>query len=323
MQNCFTKKPSICCKNGNATVTQVAAPEELRQLFSDTTIEGRHFRQNIRGYNHVMSFTSLGVHIDETMHATSRGIYTFRAQGSIYHKIGGFHPNQGSRPRFLQLYIYDTDNELQNRMIENPQLNQDVVRRLQNMLYQYNPFVHNLRQLALQPNVHECRLLIKERPSNQPQYNLPSASEVAAIIVGGDDVTLERGRDINIFSNDGNLQKIRANDRSILLKSGRLLQQYVVDNYVKIETGRLRKLGLAPKDPEQKIKVTETGHVRLSDHLVRLSKQVTVAIHFVRFLVTDWSLTSSLKRTSSSSNQKSSLTCSLTVRLGELNPEKL
>jgi hypothetical protein len=199
----------MCCKNGNVTVTQIAAPEELRQLFSDTTIEGRHFRQNIRGYNHVMSFTSLGVHTDETVHATSRGIYTFRAQGSIYHKIGGFHPNQGSRPRFLQLYIYDTDNELQNRMKENPHLNQAVVRRLQNMLHQYNPFVHNLRQLALQPNVHECRLLIKERPSNQPQYNLPSVSQVAAVIVGGDDVTLERGRDINIFSNDGNLQKVQ------------------------------------------------------------------------------------------------------------------
>jgi len=60
----------MCCKNGNVTVTQIAAPEELRQLFSDTTIKGRHFRQNIRGYNHVMSFTSLGVHIDETVHAT-------------------------------------------------------------------------------------------------------------------------------------------------------------------------------------------------------------------------------------------------------------
>ena len=80
---------------------------------------------------------------------------------------------------------------------------------------------------------------------------------------------------------------------------------------------------MAPKDPEQKIKVAETGAVRLSE-------QVTVATRLVRFLVADWSLTNSLKgqhrtlkRTSSSSNQKSSLTRSLTVRLSELNPEKL
>ncbi|CAK8574132.1 unnamed protein product [Lathyrus sativus] len=34
--------------------------------------------------------------------------------------------------------------------------------------------------------------------------------------------------------------QIRHNDQFVLLKSGRLLQQYAVDNYVKIETGRLR-----------------------------------------------------------------------------------
>lgn len=34
--------------------------------------------------------------------------------------------------------------------------------------------------------------------------------------------------------------QIRPNDNSILLKAGRLLQQYAVDNYVKIESGRLR-----------------------------------------------------------------------------------
>jgi len=44
-----------------------------------------------------MSFTSFDVHIDETVLATCCGIYTFRAQGSIYHKIGGFHPNVSSR----------------------------------------------------------------------------------------------------------------------------------------------------------------------------------------------------------------------------------
>ncbi|KAI5406569.1 uncharacterized protein LOC127079922 [Lathyrus oleraceus] len=34
--------------------------------------------------------------------------------------------------------------------------------------------------------------------------------------------------------------QIRPNDQSMLLNAGRLLQQYVVDNYVKIESGRLR-----------------------------------------------------------------------------------
>ena len=200
----------MCCKGGKVTISQVPAPDELLQLFLDSSTEGRHFRQHIRSYNHVMSFTSLGVHVDESLVATGRGIYTFRAQGAIYHKIGGFHPNQGSRPRYLQLYIYDTDHELQNRMRENPILNQAVVYKLQKLLHQCNPFVIVFRQLALEPNIEECRLLIKERPSNQPQYSLPSASQVATIVIGGgDEDTIERGRDINVINCDGKLTKVQ------------------------------------------------------------------------------------------------------------------
>ncbi|KAI5430877.1 hypothetical protein KIW84_035131 [Lathyrus oleraceus] len=170
----------MCCKGGKVTISQVPAPDELLQLFLDSSTEGRHFRQHIRSYNHVMSFTSLGVHVDESLIAIGRGIYTSRAQGVIYHKIGGFHPNQGSRPRYLQLYIYDTDHELQNRMRENPILNQVVV------------------------------LLIKECSSNQPQYSLPSAFQVATIVIGsGDEDTIERGRDINVINCDGKLTKVQ------------------------------------------------------------------------------------------------------------------
>ncbi|KAI5404694.1 hypothetical protein KIW84_051743 [Lathyrus oleraceus] len=123
-----------------------------------------------------------GVHVDESLVATGRGIYTFCAQGAIYHKIGGFHPNQGSRPRYLQLYIYDTDHELQNRM----------------------------KHLALEPNIEECRLLVKERPLNQLQYSLPSASQVAAIVIGGgDEDTIELGRDITVINCDGKLTKVQ------------------------------------------------------------------------------------------------------------------
>ncbi|KAI5425913.1 hypothetical protein KIW84_031659 [Lathyrus oleraceus] len=123
---------------------------------------------------------------------------------------GGFHPNQGSRPHYLQLYIYDTDHELQNRMRENPILNQAVVYKLQKILHQCNSFVIVFSQLALEPNIEECRLLIKEHPSNQPRYSLPSASQVATIVIGGgDEDTIERGRDINVINCDGKLTKVQ------------------------------------------------------------------------------------------------------------------
>ncbi|XP_050877630.1 uncharacterized protein LOC127081419 [Lathyrus oleraceus] len=251
--------------------------------------EGKHFRQHIRSYNHVFSFTSIGVHVDENILAFGRGIYIFRAQGAFYHNIGGFYPNEGVRPRILQLYIYDTDNELHNRMHENPQLHQNVVHKLQKMLHQFNPFIIRFKQLSILPNISECSLILKECPSNHHQYNLPTAEQVAAIIVGCDVDSMDYGRDINVIRCDGNLKKvqetkgyydplqypvlfpfgthgwdinttncngqrvscrayysymlqIRPNDQSMLLNASRLLQQYVIDNYVKIESGRLRRI---------------------------------------------------------------------------------
>ncbi|XP_057747718.1 uncharacterized protein LOC130966917 [Arachis stenosperma] len=73
------------------------------------------------------------------------------------------------RPRFLQLYIYDTEHELQDRMLENTQLHETLVFELQQLLHQYNPFLHVFHQLA-------------------------QRSDVAAIIVGDDVETMIRGQ---------------------------------------------------------------------------------------------------------------------------------
>ncbi|XP_052112761.1 uncharacterized protein LOC107472399, partial [Arachis duranensis] len=166
----------MCCNGGKVSLPRVNGPQELLEIFLDPSAEGNHFRKHIRGYNHVFSFTSCGVHIDEQLAITGHGIYTFR--------------------------------------------------------------------LTQRSDVHECSLVIRERPANQPQYSLPTASQVAAIIVGDDVETMIRGRDIKVQTHAGSLRRIqefiRPDDHSTVLQAGRLLQQYVVDNYVKIETGKLR-----------------------------------------------------------------------------------
>ncbi|XP_072084498.1 uncharacterized protein [Arachis hypogaea] len=118
----------------------------------------------------------------EQLATASYGIYTFCAQGSMYYSIGGFHPDQGTWPHFLQLYIYDTEHELQNRMLENTQLHEDL---------------------------QECSLVIRERPANQPQYSLPTASQVAAIIVGNDIETMVHGQDVKVQTHAGKLRWVR------------------------------------------------------------------------------------------------------------------
>lgn len=40
----------------------------------------------------------------------------FRINGQNFHSIGSLLPTEGSQPKFAQLYIHDTDNEINNRI---------------------------------------------------------------------------------------------------------------------------------------------------------------------------------------------------------------
>ncbi|XP_073021925.1 uncharacterized protein [Primulina eburnea] len=277
----------FCCRNGNTNLDHIPSPIELQELYAADNEEGRHFRQFIRAYNHVFSFTSMRVNLDESLTTGTHGIYTFRAHGSIYHSIGNLLPNENCRPRYMQMWIVDTDHDIDNRLHENPELRRELLLKIQNILDQHNPFVHVFRQIGKCQDIPNCRLIIRQQRPNEHQYNLPTSSQVAAVIVDNEFQENLSGRDITIQGIGGNLisiqdvvgyydplqyplllpygtyswdinsrningtrltclnyyaymLQIRENSPSLLLRGGRLLQQYVVDNYVKIETQRLR-----------------------------------------------------------------------------------
>lgn len=201
---------NMCCLKGNIVLPQIQSPPEMIALFSDQSPQGRRFKQNIRVYNNVFAFTSMGVHVDETINVSGRGIYTFRAQGAIYHKIGSLLPIQGNKPRFLQAYIYDTEHEIDNRMSESEVLERSIVEKIQQILNEHNPFVHSFRSLGQRKDLSNCKLIMKEQPSDRRQYTLPSASQVAAIIIGGDDNTIHHsGRNIVVETISGRLWNIQ------------------------------------------------------------------------------------------------------------------
>ncbi len=58
-------------------------------------------------YNSVLAFISLSAKVDELV-TGGPGLYSFRIQGELYHKIGSLCPAEGQRPQFAQLYIHDT-----------------------------------------------------------------------------------------------------------------------------------------------------------------------------------------------------------------------
>jgi hypothetical protein len=70
----------------------------------------------IREYNSMFAFTSLGVHVDKSVNV-GNGPYVFKICGVVCHQIGSLlPPAENLVPKFAQLYIYDTEHEIDQRM---------------------------------------------------------------------------------------------------------------------------------------------------------------------------------------------------------------
>lgn len=63
----------------------------------------------------MFSFTSMGGKVDASVNQSQKS-RTFRVSGQNYHRIRSSLPLEGSILKFSQLYIYDTNNEVQNRI---------------------------------------------------------------------------------------------------------------------------------------------------------------------------------------------------------------
>ncbi|CAG8622474.1 13668_t:CDS:2 [Dentiscutata erythropus] len=94
----------ICCVSGKIKLASTEHAAPLSDLFIRLDKMGNEFRVNICAYNSVFAFMSMG-----------DGVYTFRVHGGIYHSIESLLPDNET-PKFLQLYINDTENETENRL---------------------------------------------------------------------------------------------------------------------------------------------------------------------------------------------------------------
>ena len=90
-------------------------PELLKQLIKNENPKSESFIDNIRRYNSMFAFTSMGAKQDHSVNA-GRGPYCYRIQGENYHLAGTLLPKEGKQPAFSQLYIVDRQNEIRNRM---------------------------------------------------------------------------------------------------------------------------------------------------------------------------------------------------------------
>lgn len=101
--------------------------------------------KNIRAYNNIFSMTSFGGKVDEDVNRMD-GPYVFKVFGQVCHWIGAFDVVDEKGPKFLQLYIVDTDHELHNRLSafrnnENNSLDPTIVQTLIDILTAHNEYV--------------------------------------------------------------------------------------------------------------------------------------------------------------------------------------
>ena len=107
-----------CCRCGKVSLPIYPAwPAPLSELLRfDGGPLSNQFLRLIREYNSMFAFTSLGVHIDDSVNVGT-GPYVFKICGVVCHQIGSLlPPTTNPDPKFAQLYIFDTSNEIDNRM---------------------------------------------------------------------------------------------------------------------------------------------------------------------------------------------------------------
>ncbi|XP_013713624.2 uncharacterized protein LOC106417353 [Brassica napus] len=144
------------------------------------------------------------------------GPYTIRIQGQTHHRIGSLIPQQGRLPEYLQLYIFDTTNEVRNRLNAMGQtstegnLDETTLTRLIEMIDANNCLAKFFRRARdyYESNGKEFTIRLLPDKGKGKEYDLPSTSEVAGLIVGDMSSTIGE-RDIVVQFQSDTLQQIR------------------------------------------------------------------------------------------------------------------
>ncbi|XP_074351702.1 uncharacterized protein LOC141690842 [Apium graveolens] len=188
---------SLCCMKGAVRLPPIPpTPEYLLDLYNEKK-RGPTFHRLIRLYNAIFVFTSTGGNIDHSIN-NGRAPYVYRLNGQSHHVFGSLIPNDKETPKFCQLYIYDTINEVDNRLRwvsvhDRESVDKEVVRGLITMLDETNQLVGEFRQqcdLYERDEIVELQITLKViRSESGRECHISSTDEVAGIMVGDTEET--------------------------------------------------------------------------------------------------------------------------------------
>nr|GLL17059.1 uncharacterized protein LOC109173038 [Ipomoea trifida] len=181
----------------------------LKQYFCEKDEVSRHFQACVRTYNNTFAFTSLGIHnYDKNLSRMNKEIYTSKVQGQMYHFINGLVP-ENQHPKNLQLYFFDIEHEVENRIKGAERMDASVVENLIDVLGSnpYSQFFRNLKDIS---SIADCNIVIRSNATlDQRVYNMPTSSQVVAIWVEEQDGSGKNNRDIKVFAKIGRSHSVK------------------------------------------------------------------------------------------------------------------
>ena len=323
---------TICCAGGKVNLPSLLEPPPyLIELYTSSGSVANSFRKNIRGYNSLLACTSFGANVNDEFQG--RGVSNFSIHGQVYHLIGQLLPEEGQIPKFAQLYIYNTENEIRNRLnFIMHDIDSTILQNLQNMLDLINPYIQNFRQardIFQTAETSNISMVIHgDRTQDLHRYNTPTSSDVAALMIGDGHDIEPLNRDILLRSCEGGLQRIselhpsydplhyvllfpkgddgwhvnipltgsgsrtrvtqmqfysyrlQIRDDNWIQSAGRLYQQYIVDQYAKIEQNRLNYLRQNQSTLRTELYQGAVDAIHGGDHAANIGRRIILPSTF-------------------------------------------
>ena len=124
-------------------------PPRLKLLLESYDDESAKFRKNLRAYNNMVSMASKA--ISGKMTEFKHWPRPFKMSGSMYHLTPHVFPDSSQKPKFSQIYVYDIENEIPNRLHyvnEKDRINQQILEDIQNELKDCNYYVKKFQSAA-------------------------------------------------------------------------------------------------------------------------------------------------------------------------------
>jgi hypothetical protein len=195
--------------NGQVALPELSPiPKEMYDFLTINTNQNIEFKTHIRLYNSLLAFTSSSANVDESLMRATSGVYTYRINGSVHHKLSNYLPNPDYKPHFSQIYIYDADMQSNIRTNMFPHaIKASILNTIQRLLEMNNPYVRVYMQAGkLINNSPETQynIVLKADVRTDRTKNKPTSNEIAVLMVDDDQTTVNK-RDVIVRpKNDSN-----------------------------------------------------------------------------------------------------------------------